>query len=91
MDDSKHLLERAQANAPEAGFDLEDVRERGTPRATTPDRRCGRRVGPYPCDRGRRGVRHGLERETARRRDAGGGSLPAPHTVPLGPGEYSTN
>jgi hypothetical protein len=91
MDDSKQLLERAQAHAPEAGFELDDVRDRRERR----ERR--RRIGGAVVGLGltvaivagaafaMASSGPGDQPVTA----MGGGSLPAPHTVPLGPGEYS--
>jgi hypothetical protein len=90
MDDSKHLLERAQANAPEAGFDLEDVHDRRGRR----ERR--RRVGGAVVGLGLTvaivaGAAFAMASSGDRPAGAmrGGSSLPAPHTVPLGPGEFS--
>ena len=90
MDDSKRLLERARAHAPEPSFDLDDVRSR---RGRLERRR---RVGGAVVGLGLTvaivaGAAFAMassgDRPAGARR--GGSSLPAPHTFPLGPGEYS--
>jgi len=93
MDDTKHLLEHAQGRAPEASFDLEDVRDRRSFR----ERR--RKLGAAAVGLGLTVaivagavftmVSSGTQGEN---RDArGGGGLPSvPHSiVALKPGEFS--
>lgn len=90
MHDSKQLLERARADAPEAGFGLDDVRDRRERR----ERR--RRIGGTVVGLGLTVAIVAGAAFAMASTDTGdgavvtmGGSLPPPHTVPLAPGEYS--
>jgi hypothetical protein len=90
MDDSRRSLERAQARAPEPSFGLDDVRSRRGRR----ERR--RRVGGAVVGLGLTvAIVAGAAFAMASSGDRpagtlrGGSSLPAPHTIALGPGEYS--
>ncbi len=90
MDNSKRVLERAQGHAPDPRFDLGDVHDRRTRHER------GRRISATVVGLGlavvvvvAAVVIGPFEADDQTQPAPSGDSLPAPHTVPLGPGEYS--